>query len=330
MRLDLPHGLEEELNREFEYPYSGQWAQYAEWLKERGHPLGELIAAEQERSLTDPEWKPWDPAPPVFCDGLGKQGGEQEPSNYWDRAFDAMRYGYYRSLRSQSGDLGARLTGEDCRFLRQAAVDTDQNFFETLERIPDALCWLEELSLDDKAKINHAITTNNLPRLRVLTLSGSSPTALASDTLRTLVTTSHVTAHLTLVLPQLCELCLCSFSEEGRNARWLESVFSATGIPNLKRLDLTYLATDEICEALADCELAGQLEELNLARGRMGDRGAAALAKSTKLKLKVLRAPENVLTSAGQKLLERIADKVQTPYQNMSTDGMWECGEPVR
>jgi hypothetical protein len=207
-------------------------------------------------------------------------------------------------------------------------------FLEKVALSPHGLPWLAWLKMGCSGRASAPPLGRGLaklPRLRTLALAGRNVVdCLVGDSLTSLALDTESIPGIAIDLPNLRHLSLVSMSTAGREPDRLADLFKAVRLPQLRRLDLCYLASDRLCARLVQSPLFAQLDELHLLRGTMSDDGAVALARNRRSeKLKRLTAHENVLSAAGIKTLENVAEKVSALSQGCSTD-YWECGVPLR
>jgi uncharacterized protein (TIGR02996 family) len=101
----------------------------------------------------------------------------------------------------------------------------------------------------------------------------------------------------------------------GEDLKWkladLQPIFDGTLFPKLKHLGLGNSPQgDEICQAIAASRIAAQLESLDMAKGTMGDIGAAALAAGKLPKLALLDVTKCYLSDVGVQSIAKVAKTV--------------------
>jgi uncharacterized protein (TIGR02996 family) len=112
-------------------------------------------------------------------------------------------------------------------------------------------------------------------------------------------------------LPQLERLNLQLGSELKWKLAELQPIFDGTLFPKLKHLGLGNSPQgDQICQALAASRIAAQLESLDMAKGTMGDIGAAALAAGKFPKLATLDVTKCYLSDVGIEAIAKVAKTV--------------------
>jgi uncharacterized protein (TIGR02996 family) len=107
----------------------------------------------------------------------------------------------------------------------------------------------------------------------------------------------------------------------------LRPILEGAGLPALRHLGLMNAEfADDLCRALADARVLGQLESLDLSLGMMSDAGAAALAGVRALGgLKELAVERNYLTAEGVQALRTLGPRLRADEQR--TPSVWGDAE---